>query len=254
MSQEEVERVHAALPPGDCRLLMVGVLASTAVIQGRRPDRFGGRYPALEAIPRIFTSAPRLVNLLHFRDETKDDQAIVAQLATLSELGGDRVHGFQLNIKWPSPSIIERHRARFPGHRIVLQVGAGAFRAVHQDPESLARRVQQEYTGLIDDILIDPSGGEGKALSMASTRRCLEALRSYISAVGLAVAGGLSAENVEQLVGPLVPAFNDVSIDAEGRLRTPKTDALDVERAVAYVVEAHRTLCPVDGATGLPPS
>ena len=59
--------------------------------------------------------------------------------------------------------------------------------------------------------------------------------------LGLVVAGGLCAENIEELLTPLLPGWAHVSIDAEGRLRDEE-DVLDVGAAQAYLEAAVQLL------------
>ena len=62
----------------------------------------------------------------------------------------------------------------------------------------------------------------------------LDAIAWAAPELGLVVAGGLCADNAQQLLGPLVPHWTHVSIDAEGRLRDGD-DRLDVPAATAYL-------------------
>ena len=55
------------------------------------------------------------------------------------------------------------------------------------------------------------------------------------------VAGGLCADNIEELLSPLLPRWAGVSIDAEGRLRDAE-DRLDVGAAGAYLAAAFEVL------------
>ena len=52
--------------------------------------------------------------------------------------------------------------------------------------------------------------------------------------LGLVVAGGLHAGNIDELLSPLLPRWANVSIDAEGRLRDAD-DVLDLGAAVSYL-------------------
>ena len=77
----------------------------------------------------------------------------------------------------------------------------------------------------------------GVPLDAARTARCLAAIREAAPGLGLVAAGGLSAENLAELLSPLLPEWAGVSIDAEGRLRDAG-DNLDMAAAVAYLQAA----------------
>ena len=71
----------------------------------------------------------------------------------------------------------------------------------------------------------------------------LAAIAEAAPRIGLVVAGGLCADNLDALLSPLLPEWAGVSIDAEGRLRN-SDDRLDVGAASAYLTEALKLLDP----------
>jgi hypothetical protein len=89
---------------------------------------------------------------------------------------------------------------------------------------------------MINGILIDASGGTGKPLQPRKTLAFLRAIRERDSGIGLGVAGGLCSATLD-LVEPLLAEFSDLSIDAEGKLRTQEDD-LDVKVAQTYLLRA----------------
>ena len=110
---------------------------------------------------------------------------------------------------------------------------------MERKPLYLGKRVK-EYLGLVDYILLDPSGGRGESFHPEAMDWFLEDLQKEVgNKIGLGVAGGLSAETLKQQIGPLVKKYPDLSIDAEGRLRD-ENDNLDLAKATLYIRKARK--------------
>ena len=232
MTREEGELILKAFPVNSSRKLMVGVLASEKTLDGY-PNNWPNRYPDRLAVEHIFSDNPLALNLVHYN--TKNPETLMSQMGIFAELfGGPHFHGFQLNVAWPDPGEIEIYRVMHEGV-IVLQVGGHAFNMVDNSPQKLAAKVV-DYKWLIEYLLLDPSGGRGQPFDTETARAYLRALRDKDLGIGLGVAGGLSAETLH-LVEPLVEEFQDLSMDAEGRLRD-EDDNLDLENAKRYVSAA----------------
>ncbi|MBI1984885.1 MAG: hypothetical protein HYS60_02110 [Candidatus Wildermuthbacteria bacterium] len=208
---------------------MIGVLASLKTMRGIQ-NKWPNRYPAMDKIAGIFPDHPLALNLIHYN--TKEKDTLGDQLVAMTEFGGTNMHGFQLNIAWPSLDVLREYRKEHATKQIVLQVGEHAFEMVNHSPEQLALRVA-EYDGMVEYVLLDPSGGYGKPFDPALARDYLLALKAQNLGMGFGVAGGLSPTTLD-LVRPLAKEFPDLSIDAEGRLRTPE-DHLDLGVASDYL-------------------
>lgn len=219
---------------GSNRLLMVGVLASSKSLEGL-PNKWPGRYPKAQEIERIFINDDRCLNLVHYA--TKNPDTLEEQLVKITDIAGDHFNGFQLNMPFPNPKAIEHYLKRFPEKVIVFQVGGRAFELVNHSPYALAKRIVTEYDGLIDHVLLDPSGGTGQPFNPEVARGYLDQLAPHSAKFGLGVAGGLSSQSLH-LIQPLVADYKDISIDAEGRLRESVNDQLDTGAAVDYVAGA----------------
>ncbi len=233
-SPEEVAAVLASLPDAPKRLLMCGVLLSNALLAGESSDA-PNRCPPTDAIAGIFADDPRCLNLVHYRPQPGANLADA--LARASEVGGPNCHGVQINATrgapWPDPSALVEYRLRSQPQRIVLQAGREAMASVNGNADALASRCA-EYAGMVTDVLVDASEGLGRPLDAAASARYLAALADAAPELGLVVAGGLCADNIDELLSPLLPQWGHVSIDAEGRLRDGE-DVLDVGAARAYV-------------------
>ncbi len=216
------------------RQIMVGVLASLKTIRGEK-NKWPGRYPKTNDIKDIFLDDARALNLVHYN--TKEPESLYSQLTMMTGVGGRLLHGFQLNIPWPNPTELERYVESHYGKMIVLQVGAGAYEMVERSPKALAAKIRDEYDDLIDYVLLDPSGGAGKPFDLGVARDQIEKITAKCSAL-VGVAGGLHGNNLESL-DSLISDFPELSIDAEGQLRTPQPgDTLDMAKASTYITRS----------------
>lgn len=211
---------------------MIGALASLKTLrrlQNKRPNR----YPKVENIAEIFPEHPQALNLIHYA--TDKPETLYTQLREITKLGGENMHGLQLNVAWPPPPVIYEYRLAYPFKKIVLQVGNRALEQMEFSPMLLAEKVQS-YEKMVDYILLDPSGGLGKPLDTSRAYDYLRALKEKNINISLGVAGGLSPTTLS-LVKPLTEDFPDLSIDAEGRLRD-ENDNLDIATAKKYLEKA----------------
>lgn len=239
MSFEEVSGTLSDIDSiGEERLFMVGLLASFKTLQ-RLPNKWPGRYPLMEELQNIFPDTRKCLNLVHYN--TKEPETLLTQLLALTYIAGKNLDGFQLNLTWPSARAIEDYKSLSETQTektIVLQIGGGAFEKVSHSPKKLADKVHNEYAGLIDYVLLDPSGGTGQPFDPIVARGYLEALSAKNNDFGLGVAGGLSPTTLH-LIEPLVKDFPDLSIDAEGRLRNTEDDSLNVQVTRDYIKKSY---------------
>ncbi len=222
-------------------LLMVGVLASSKTLAGLT-NKWPGRYPRVEEIHKIFLSDRRALNLIHYASD--DRETLADQLDMLVKLGGLFFEGFQLNVVWPKPQSLEK--ARRECDRIVLQLGSQALAEIGNDPKAASERLLS-YGDLITDILIDGSGGKGVPLDAQTGLGYLRAIKERHPDLGLGIAGGLEASTLD-LLKPIVAEFPDVSIDAEGRLRSgDESDRLDLQKMNDYLRKAYHKIFREEG-------
>ena len=235
----QVRTALSRVPSDADRLFMVGVLASAKTIQGL-PATNPKRYPARERIADIFINDWRALNLVHYN--TRDQSELAAQLWAALQWGGVDCDGLQLNIVLPDPEVIRGLKRSKPETTIVLQLNRGTMRVLGGSSETIADTLVDRYGALVDHILVDASGGSGEALvpheAVAHLIALDHARTRHGHQFGLCVAGGLCADNLEDLLVPvqmLVPSFG---IDAEGRVRTD--DFLDDEKVGRYIDAAYR--------------
>jgi hypothetical protein len=223
------------------RKLMVGVLASyRTIMQGQfKPD---GRSPKREDIAKIFSPVDAMLNMVHYY--TEDQTNLELQLACAMGYGGLLCQGLQLNIAWPDPEAIRAFRDSFERDPvIVIQLGGRRWPLTDLKPRALSLKVLDLYDGIADYILLDPSGGLGKEMDVAMLLPYLETLEAHLQVarrpMGLAIAGGLCAENLNK-IRPLCEQFPRLSFDAEGKLHSGPGQ-LDLDRCRRYL-EVARTL------------
>ncbi len=230
-TREQVEALLGVMPRRPNRSLMVGVLVSQKTLRGEL-NKYPNRYPLIQDMPSVFTNDPLVLNLIHYN--TKDQNTLTQELLDVTRLVGHRLHGFQLNIPWPSRAALAEYLDIYLDKTIVLQIGSSAFESVDHSPEKLAKKVLS-YCGVINYVLLDPSGGQGIKFDPEVARMYLRAIREAGYTGGIGVAGGLEGKSLH-LVEPLLHEFPDISIDAEGKLRDSH-DNLDIASATSYLTQ-----------------
>lgn len=255
MSSTEVRAALEAFP--DCgRQLMVGVLASSKTLCGL-PNKYPRRYPQREVIAGIFVDDPRALNLVHVATDgdrsTIDGKFIPIEIDLWRgfEAGGPLCHGVQLNGATPRlrPEALHAFKAMCPtAKRIVLQVGPRWLDARSKADGFLKSLAM--YAGTVTDILLDVSGGNGKAIKIETARELVVDARRSLSHWGvtadqmaIGIAGGLCAETLPGIRG-LLEEQAPLSIDAEGRLRDDADGGgnLDLAKVRAYLETAGRVV------------
>jgi len=237
MSRLEVRTLLVTIPPSlGFRQLMVGVLVSEKTLSGRQ-NRWPHRYPKVEEVKQIFVRDQRVLNLIHFNTDTPP--RLLDQMTQLVEIGGDHLHGLQLNVAWPDPEQIRKFREMFPEQKIVIQVGGSALKQIDHSPTQLVDRLRN-YHEIAEYFLLDPSGGLGKPFDPDWARLCLETVWQAGVLLRPGIAGGLHCWNLNVL-NHFWPSdyFQFLSIDAEGKLRDEHDD-LDSRAVYEYVSEAKR--------------
>jgi len=127
--------------------------------------------------------------------------------------------GLQLNkLPWMDNDyrpVIHQLKDQQPDVAIVLQ----AHREILEwyAPHEVVRRLG---TLAVDYVLFDTSEGAGRLMDPERLRGYVDDLYQSHLPIGAVVAGGLEADNLEEYLGPLLAEFDDLSCDAEGRLRS----------------------------------
>jgi len=245
---EAMLRHLTTLPLGADRRLMIGVLVSDRSLDGLvLKSDWVHKYPKTTEPNDIFIPDPRLLNLVHFN--TRDPLLLADQLKrAIDMLPG--LDGFQLNMAWPDPYVLESFTTEHPDLVMVLQIGRRAMEIVGCTPEAptqvagLVDRMQQ-YEGSIHYYLLDRSGGMGIPFDPAVVPETLKVLQAELFEQQLdglwpGIAGGLSAHNLASQLADLLVAFPNLSWDAEGALHTPA--GLDLELCRRYLAASTHLL------------
>ena len=235
-TRAQADAVLAALPVGFPRRVAIGVLASAKTLAGGERN---ARSPAPDDIAGIFPSDERAINLVHYFTRTTGD-GLASELHAARGVGGHHCHGLQINIAWPDPIELRAFASSTTRcARIVLQLGPAALEAVSFDAEGIADRlVPYMDSGVIDDVLLDASGGVGRPMSLPWISECVAVIREAFPELGITIAGGLSPVCL-----PERALLASVSIDVESGVRDA-FDALHPGKVRAFLDGVYGLLLP----------
>jgi len=233
----EVEDALSVFHCARGRKLMVGVLASWKSIRGIPMNpKWQAQTPNLEAIKDIFCADERVLNLVHYSAHSRREQeTLFSDMFKIYECAEKNFHGFQLNIPWPNLHQLDDYRSLDYGstHTIILQIGKDSVLDVGGTPEGMVSALEN-YVGVVDGVLFDPSGGRGEPFDPERAILYLSAIEDAGWNLGLGVAGGLGP-HTNHLIKPVAKRFQDISIDAQGKLRDSGNN-LDTEAMKRYLV------------------
>ena len=141
---------------------------------------------------------------------------------------------------------LKRYKQYYPNASLILQIGPKALETVKFSALEIARRVAEEYEPYIDYVLLDGSGGRGIPMEAGPLLEKIEVLKARCPNMALAVAGGLGPNTVDLAV-PILRAYPDVSVDAQGKLRKEKMDPIDPDMCKDYMKKFVKLYKEVDG-------
>lgn len=205
--------------------LAIGALTSYKALALGGPSN-SSRYLMPSDLNEVFGGHRMVFNQIHFNS---DAAGLFGQLYSILK-EPTYCDGVQLNIPWPRLDQLQRLRERIYIH-VTLQISRRAYAMAGNTAEGLIKKLQ-DYGGVVDRVLVDPSGGEGKPLSIEALD-LLNQLAGSDLPFQWGVAGGLKAENVHQLA-PLLNVVPDLSWDAESGLRD-EADGLDLEKCRGFL-------------------
>ena len=214
MNRGEVLFALSLLPKKLYFSLMVGILVSEKTLSGNF-NKHPYKYPKKERISEIFVEDPRVFNVVHFH--TGNHLRLSEQLNEIVDLSGNYLHGFQLNIAWPEVSQIEEFKKFNCKHLIILQINKKTLTGSMNDfLDKLGN-----YVHVIDAVLFDLSGGEGKLLNVSKSLEYLRSIKERYPFLNLGVAGGLGPKTLN-ILNPIDDEFETLSRDAEQGLQKKK--------------------------------
>lgn len=234
---EEVKSALANFPVQPKRDLMAGFLVSWKSLRGfTLKPKWQRQFPKINDLEGLMVADLRLLNLAHYSSEEGQEASLIEDLEKINDLSGHSLHGFQLNLAWPSLELMEEFRSTMRGYdaTIILQLGQKAVELVGNTPKAVVEKLKvYANEGFIDGVLFDPSGGLGQAFDTERARQFLRAIAQACPDLGLGVAGGLGPDSLG-LVEPLLDELPHLSIDAQGQLRDANFD-LDLDAVKQYL-------------------
>ena len=218
------------------RELMVGVLVSSKTLVGKK-NKYPNRYPDVDHVAGIFQKHHAAFNVIHY--STDERETLRYQLMMLAdEVGGQHLHGFQLNMVWPArEALLDFRNATKKKYRMILQIGRQAMTDYEYDPVRIACKAAL-YENSIDAVLIDQSGGKGHQIeNLNFVLDVIKALKELAPTIDIGVAGGLQSGTIH-FMRPFLTTYPDLNWDAESGLRTDDDD-LDILEVVDYLKASH---------------
>ena len=227
-------------------LLGVGVMMSRETLYGL-PSKWAAAFPPKESVASIFIDHPGVYNVLHYADY--DNASDAKDFRKALSYGGPHVNAMQFDMIWPNPCEIAEALGRDNSGphpiKVILQVGRKAI-ALYDNNIGRIIEVLKLYRALncLDYVLLDKSSGGGKEMDSELLLSYHKAIRRHFSReeLQIVVAGGLGPESLDRLLAPFRrdDAYLDISIDAQGKLRSSgnSLDPVDWDMAAAYYERA----------------
>lgn len=213
------------------RRVMIGVMTHPIVLDPDLPVRKEVReavskeFPSTKEMAGGFTDDPDVLNTIHVADlygpdgpwKAQEAPNVFKNLDLCVKHGGEYLHAIQIDMTWPNSVDLKRFKEEYPNILIILQVGKYAIEDVQGDPEKVVNRLR-EYGNSIDHVLLDMSMGKGKGMEAGGLLPLLRVIQKELPDLGLAVAGGLGPDSMDQLAA-IAKEFPEISYDAQGNLK-----------------------------------
>ena len=117
VSPAETEVITQSSLGNSARKIMIGVLMSSQSLRGET-NKWPIRYPNAREIAEVFTRNPASFNLIHYY--TDQPETLADQLTAVRRIAGSNLHGFQLNMSWPSVPELRRFTDQNPDQQLAL--------------------------------------------------------------------------------------------------------------------------------------
>ncbi|MCK5062975.1 MAG: hypothetical protein KAR23_03525 [Candidatus Aenigmarchaeota archaeon] len=247
-SVEEVREVRnivdrmktASLLPQD-KKVMLGYLVSQKTLNDQHTEN--RRYPLFKDLPAMLEAVgDNIFTMIHYN--SREFETLAEQVSQIFDFEDIYEKGlckaFQLNMAWPDPKEIEKIKSSYPEIMFVLSLTKDAISG--NTPAQILEKTEQ-YHGLADYILIDPSGGEGKPFDIEQSADIYRALRNNFTKERIVFAGGFDPDNISQRLETLIDKLDttDFSIDAEKGLRIPLSQKYGDDLFSAEMIEKYLT-------------
>lgn len=223
--------------PRDLGRLCVGLLMSEKTGLLGVPNRHGQVYPDFATTERIVTASelgewPELGIVLHYNTDNPDQ--IAGQLERALAPIAQGIDGVQVNgLNFEQARSLQRLKDVYPNIPIIMQIHSGLLR--QYNPAELAASVAD--CPPLDYVWLDASGGEGKTLQPNDLLPYIAELAAKTN-VGIGLAGGLDANNVTNVLPPLLAIEASLSWDAQSGVQHRDESGLrvfDIEAARRFL-------------------
>lgn len=147
----------------------------------------------------------------------------------------------QLNVHWPDQNQLELIKKDFPDMHIVLQLKKQAL----EEPLNELIKKTKAYDGLVEYVLVDPSGGTGEDFDLSNCTIIMKSVQYVLPRTCIGIAGGLSGENVyERMKSVATIVKQDFCVDAQGKLRIELfgESLLSLEKVKKYIENAAKAV------------
>lgn len=218
--------------------LMLGVCVDNRTLDGL-PSTHPETVPDRDRVPELMYGDLRVLNLVHY-STSRPRTGLAQQLTRALELGGSACDGLLLNVDWPSEMALGTFRTHAPDAELILRIPSVDVARGIEKPgwlcEALAR-----YSGLVDHVLLCAPNPDGAPSTMHRLALLLMQLEAAELSLGLGIAGGFCAENLDMLLAPVLDRYWRVSITAQRGLQG-KTGALEHDAVARYIFAAYGML------------
>ena len=227
---DQVMQALDCIPLNINRRLHVGIMCSYKTLHGI-PTSSGWEHiwPTHSQVRELFKDVPRVYNVIHYADY--DDLTSLMEIQMALDYAGEHVNAIQLDMKWPSPQLLEDIKRTNPTIDIIQQIGRTAMNQSSDWEKDLA-----QYDALADYVLLDYGMGRGTPFASEHMLELVETALMYFGEDQIAVAGGLGPNTYRNLA-PVFDVYQDLSCDAQGQLRS-SLDArfpLEMDRVCDYI-------------------
>lgn len=235
VTREQVERAKTAITVPN-RRLHVGVMTSWKVLNGQ-PSKWADAWLKPHQIQELFQDDGSY-NVIHYADyghnEVERAPTTVIDLVKAWDMCGAYVHAMQLDMVWPSVSLIQEFLFARPSAQIILQISSTAIEDAGED---WWVSYAQFYDHVVDYVLLDTGMGRGIPFDPRSALgRVNDLITAGYKPEQIAVAGGLGPDSYTNLTR-LLEVHPTLSCDAQGKLRPSGSalDPLDIELTERYI-------------------
>jgi phosphoribosylanthranilate isomerase len=220
---------------------MIGFLVSQKTLNFKQVANL--RYPDIDTLPELLSEAAGTFRTIHYTTPDADNLAEEVTRLFQGIYKEGLCRAVQLNVVFPPPDQVGLIKGTFPKMQIIFAANRAVMTS-RKPEEEIAR-----YARALDYVLIDPSGGRGIPFELTPSLDLYRKLAQKMPQTTMGFAGGLTAENVEQVVANILRSTETTafSLDAEGGLRDKLTqtfgdDILNIEKVRNYLVAAHKVL------------